>query len=302
MYSILSTVLPIFIVLFSGWFLKNIKLVDEDFIEASNRVIFYFFLPVLLFYKISASSFSEVFNLKNIVLMYIVVAVTIMLSYFTGFLLKLRRPEKATFVMTGFRGNVAYIGLPVCYYAWGDTALALASIYMAFYTPLVNILSVFIMNGRKADGRLLVREILLNPLIISAVLGIIFSFLHLKVPVFIKNSLDIMSGVTMPLSLVAIGATIDFRRLLASRGILVINSIIKLMAMPFLVFAYCVLSRGALLLADKVLLIFMACPTAVVTYIVAAGMDGDENLASGAIIISTVLSFFTFMLWLAILG
>ncbi|SHG39756.1 hypothetical protein SAMN02745221_00116 [Thermosyntropha lipolytica DSM 11003] len=301
MLNILSTVLPVFVVLLAGWILKGIRLIDEDFINTSNKVIFYFFLPVLLFYKISSSHWADVFYLPNIILMYIAVIIVILLSYSVARWQSLKPGEKSTFVMTSFRGNVAYIGLPVCYYAWGDTALALASIYMAFYTPLVNILSVLVMKGQKADSALFVREVFLNPLILSAVLGIMFSFLNIKLPLFIKNSLDIMSGVTMPLSLIAIGATMDFRRLLGNRAVLFLSSMIKLLVMPFLVFGYFMLSRGGLVLADKVLVIFLACPTAVVTYIVAAGMEGDEDLASGAIIISTVLSFFAFIMWFNIL-
>lgn len=296
-----STVLPIFVVLFSGWVLNKTGFIDEKFVATSNKVIFYFFLPVLLFYKISSYDFAEAFNLKNVVLMYVVVGLVVIAGYLASRGLKLNQAEKATFVMTAFRGNVAYIGLPVCYYAWGDPALAMASIYMAFYTPLVNILSVLIMNGKKADGKLFMREILLNPLILSALLGLIFAFWQLRLPVFIKNSLNIMSGVTMPLSLMAIGATMDFRRLLGDRKVLFVNSIIKLLGMPALVWVWLILSREFLALADKVLVIFMACPTAVVTYIVASGMDGDENLAGGAIIISTILSFFTFIIWLSIL-
>lgn len=301
MFSILSIVLPVFIVLISGQVLKKADLVDDHFIEASNKLIFNFFLPVLLFYKIASSHFYDVFNLQNILIMYVTVLVVISLSYVAAYILKLGKKETPTFVMVSFRGNVAYVGLPVCYYAWGDTALAIASIFMAFYTPLVNIISVFIMNGKNADIRIFMREIFLNPLIIAAVLGIIFSFLNLSMPDFISNSLDIISGVTMPLSLIAIGATMNFKRILGNKAVLGVSSVIKLILMPFLVFIYFSFTQGSLALSEEVLIIFMACPTAVAAYIVAAGMDGDENLASSTIIVTTLLSLFTFIMWLNIL-
>lgn len=301
MLSILSIILPVFIVLASGQVLKILNLIDEHFIERSNKLIFYFFLPVLLFNKIASSHFYDVFNLPNILLMYAIVLVVISLSYLTAYVIKLEKKETPTFVMVSFRGNVAYVGLPVCYYAWGDTALAIASIFMAFYTPLVNIISVFIMNGKRADMRIFIKEVFFNPLIISALLGIAFSFLSLNLPVFVGNSLDIISGVTMPLSLIAIGATMDFKRILGNKTVLVLNSIIKLLLMPFLVFIYFIFTQGSLTLSEQVLVIFMACPTAVATYIVAAGMDGDQDLASSTIIVSTILSLFTFIMWLGIL-
>lgn len=48
MIQIIQIVLPVFIVLFLGWFIRQIKLIDADFIKTANRLIFNVCLPVLL--------------------------------------------------------------------------------------------------------------------------------------------------------------------------------------------------------------------------------------------------------------
>ncbi|MBO8158222.1 AEC family transporter [Thermosyntropha sp.] len=301
MLKILSIVLPIFIVLLLGYFLKRMRFLDENFIAVSNRLIFNIFLPLLLFYQIALSNFYDVFNLKSIVLMYVAILLTVFLSYILAGFLKLDLEQTGTFVVDNFRSNVAYVGLPVCYYALGRESLPVAAVLMAFNAPLVNILTVLVLNRNNTDFRLFIKEIILNPLIIAAVLGIIFSVFPINFPVFIKRSFEIVNGVTMPLSLIAIGATISFSGISSSKLVIGLSSMIKLGIMPLFIFLYLSWTQGYFSLADKVLIILMSCPTAVAAYITAAGMNGDEDLASGTIVVNTVLSLFSFIIWLKLL-
>ena len=42
--------------------------------------------------------------------------------------------------------------------------------------------------------------------------------------------------------------------------------------------------------AMRIALVFAACPTAAAAYVMACQMDGDESVASGSIVLSTIFS------------
>jgi predicted permease len=214
MLNIFFLVLPIFLILILGNLLIRFSLITADFISVSNRLVFYLCLPVLLFYQISTSQFNEVFSLRLILIMAAAVSVMFVLSFVLAFLLRYPRAGAGTFAMNNFRANYAYMGLPVCLSAYGDHGLAIGSIYMAFIVPYVNMLSVLslaISGSMKFDLKLFLKNTLLNPIALSCLAGILFSIYSVPLPPFISKTLEIISGVTLPLALFAIGAGTNLR-------------------------------------------------------------------------------------------
>ncbi|MDY6821853.1 MAG: AEC family transporter, partial [Deferribacterota bacterium] len=59
---------PIFIVILIGYILKLSNIIDSDFIISTNKMLFNFFLPLLLFYKIYSTSIAE---LPSFILLFI---------------------------------------------------------------------------------------------------------------------------------------------------------------------------------------------------------------------------------------
>ena len=56
---VLNSLFPIFCLLFFGRMLKRYGLTDSAFLAASDRLIYFFFFPVMLFWKIGATSFGD---------------------------------------------------------------------------------------------------------------------------------------------------------------------------------------------------------------------------------------------------
>ena len=141
---------------------------------------------------------------------------------------------------------------------------------------------------------------LLNPLIIASFAGILWSFLHLPMPVLLDRSLNIASGMALPLALIAIGGSFPWKN---SRGDLVMAGFatgIKLsgcrcMAVGIL-FALGV--RGQDL---GIGVLFAGTPAATATYIMAHQMKGDAELAGSIVMMSTLLSAGTYTIALFIL-
>ena len=176
---------------------------------------------------------------------------------------------------------------------------------MAVITPVVNACSAVIFEtyrGEKTDLRRLLRKILVNPMVLSSLLGIAFSLLRIPIPTLLKTGvLKKLSAMSTPLALIALGATFDFSDLRTYARPLLAVSVCKLAVMPALALSGAALLgiRGADLLAVA---IFSGAPAAVNTYSTAAAMGGNEILAGQIVVLTSTISLLTMFLWFCLLG
>lgn len=305
MLQIIEVVSPIFLVIAIGHILMRTDLFSNQFLKESNRLIFNFFLPVLVFSKLSALDFTEVVTLFLVVVLFASIIIAFILSFLLGRILRLSLPVIATFTSSSFRANFAYLGLPVCYYAFGDHGLAIASVILALVIPLNNILSVLVFNtcttGQFNPGTIL-RETASNPLVIACLTGVLFAWLHIPVPGFIKLTFGIISSMTLPLSLLAIGATVNYGNISGSRLVLSLSSLVKLFIHPLAAYLAFYIAGVQGDLGSKVVVILVASPSAALNYLFAAEMNGDPRLASSIIVVTTTLSMISYIFWLELLG
>lgn len=199
-----------------GWFIKQIKLIDDDFIKTANKLIFNVCLPVLLFYKISAADLRSVFSVSHLVIMTISILIMFAVAFIAASLMGGLKSSSGTFAMNTFRANYAYMGLPVSAYAYGDKGLVIASVLMAFVVPMVNFMSVVALSISMKGGRSFkpfLKNTLLNPLAIACLLGIASSWYSVGFPVFFERSMAIVSGVTLPLALFCVGGSMSRERM-----------------------------------------------------------------------------------------
>jgi len=134
-------VLPIFIVVFFGYFLKRFRYVDDVYVKSNNKLIFNFFLPSLLFYEISKTAINAENYLPIIIVMVASIFTIFIFSFLFGKAIKMPQSSLGTFAMNNFRANYAYMGLPISFYAFGKEGLTIGSILMAVIVPFVNLLS-----------------------------------------------------------------------------------------------------------------------------------------------------------------
>jgi len=305
MTDILTTILPIFVIIFLGWSLRHIDFMQEGFVKPANRLVYFVAIPAMIFREIATAELAEHFRL-------VLVAATLsplLIVSLAGLALvrgiKLPRHRVGTFLQCGFHGNLGYIGLAVAYYFLGDDGLTRASILAGFVMLLQNFLAVVALSKfntepkRKPSVFALLRRILLNPVIVSAMAGMTFSLSGLHLPVILDRSLSILSGMALPLALLVIGTSVSFAQMRQQLRLTTLISILKLVLLPALGLAfYHVLGLDRIDYLPA--LILLASPTATVSYVMASEMAGDADLATAAISVTTLASAATFILWLGV--
>ena len=294
----ITIVLPIFLVIGLGNLLKQFKLVDDTFLNLTNRLVYVVFLPLLLFYKIGTADFSHFFNGPLVLGSSLVIMLGFFLTYFYTGWRNYSPSVRGSFCQGSFRGNLAYIGLAICLNAYGEDGLTKAGILMGFLVPVLNLFAILALllphhGGEKEKAPNLIVQTILNPLIIASFLGIIWSYWNLPIPIIIDHSLKIITGLTLPLALLAIGGGFSFVRLKGDLKHAGLASTVKLILLPLLA-ALLLLPLGVTGTDLGIGILMAGTPAATATYIMAQQMRGDAELAGSIVMLSTLASAFSY--------
>ncbi|WP_420599335.1 AEC family transporter [Neptuniibacter sp.] len=290
-------VAPIFFIVFLGYLLKRIHLIDDAFINTASKLVFMVTLPALVFMSISRTDFHAVFNPHQLSF---VIGGTLL--SFVGLWLSakhwIKKPEDlGVFIQGAFRSNYGIIGLAVSFNLFSDSGLAQASILLALVIPLFNVLSIVALTipaHRSGSSSLssTVLEILKNPLIIAVLLALPFSYFGFQLPELVQKTGRYFANLTLPLALLAIGGSLNLASLRNTSAPATWATIAKLIILPFslTIAAWLYGFRGQDL---TMLMILFGCPTAAASFIMAKAMRGNAELAANIILMTTLGSVLT---------
>ena len=301
--DILTTIIPVFSIILLGWISRKKGFIHADFIGPANSLVFYIAIPAMIFSAISRATLTVHFNIGILVITLTTALAVCILVWIFGHICRLKQGRLGSYVQISFHGNLGYIGLAVAFYYLGEDGFVKASILTGFLMILQNLLSVLSLtfNSHQPDsaryGRTIFRNLAGNPVALSAMAGITCSFLKVPIPLIAQRSLDILSGLALPMALLIIGASISFQEIRHRMKWVLSASVIKLFLMPGLGYvAYRALGFSAAEYLPG--LILLASPTATVSYVMAKEMKGDPDLSVMAISMSTLLSALTYTFWL----
>lgn len=297
---VLTILAPVFLVVTIGFFLRKTGFASYNFFKQTNKLVYWIGLPALLFYK-TAGAPPELGDVLNIVLVIIAgMAGCIVVGYLVSFLMGLSVEARGTFVQGAFRGNLAFVGLPIVLYTIETADVAgdgMAFLVLAPLIPLYNFASVFVLTaGRKKEGstlkshfRTLAFKIVTNPLIIACLAGLAYALIGVDIPLVLYRTCEAIGQMALPLALLGIGATLSFDTVKGKAQESIPAALIKTAGAPLVGF----LASSALQLSTlemRVALLYLACPTAVASYVMAQQLNGDDRLAAGIVVVSTILS------------
>lgn len=298
-----NVVLPLFICIMLGYFLRQIRLYDAMALKQMNKLCFKVFLPVYLFNSVYSTNLTEAFNVKLILF-----AVSGLLIVFFILMLVIPRIEKdnakrGVMAQGIFRSNFALFGLPLATSLCGEDGIGPTSLLLGIVVPIVNILAVVTLEtfrGGKPDVRKMLKGIATNPLIIACLLGAVFNLLNIRLPYAVQKSVTDLGRVATPLSLVVLGGEFVFGRVQGYIKQLSITVAGKLLISPLIM-----VTSGILLgFRDELLvpiLIMFGAPTAVSSFTMAEQMGGDGELAAQVVVFTSGLSILTMFLWIFVL-
>ena len=209
-------------------------------------------------------------------------------------IVKLARLEGSTYLHPLIFGNTGNLGLPLALFAFGEEGLSFAVVIFAVMIVYSFSLGIWMVSGRGAGSK-----VLKEPTVYGALLGALFLYNGWHTPVWLTNTLQLAGQMAIPLMLITLGVAlgrIDVRRFIRPL-VLTVVKVISCTSIAVGVGLYFELSHIAL----AVLILQLATPVAVTSYLLAEKYGADSETVAGLVVVSTAVSVITIPVMLAFL-
>ena len=186
------------------------------------------------------------------------------------------------------------MGLPVCLFAFGEEGLAFALVFFAF-----GAIGTFTVGATIAAGSVSLGRIARSPVFYAVILAVGLEIAHVDLPRWAFNTADLLGGIVIPSQLVALGLALSRLRV-TSLGRSAALAMLRLGVGALVGWAVAeAFSLGPV--ASAVVILQSAMPVAVSSYLFAQMYNREPEEVAGMVLVSTLLSFVTLPLLLALL-
>lgn len=294
---IIRSMIELCILMFLGYFLCKIGMLNNNFVKRMTKLI----LDVTLPAQILASVFDlgERQALSDVILAIIVfVALMFIVLPVLGFLIAkiVRAPKNQTGLYTfmSVYSNCGFMGFPLIDAIFGSTGMFYAAMYNLIFNISVYTLGRQMMaRDLSADAKFSPKE-LLSPGVLVALLALVIYFADLHLPVVITDSVSRLGDMTSPAAMLVIGCTLarmDLKSIFTNLRIYPWTIISRLIMPILLWFPLSFVIKNTLVL--QITYILVAMPVANSASLFATNYGGDTDLAAKTIFITTILSLIT---------
>ncbi len=308
MASVLTSLVPVFLVIVSGWAARVTGFIEEKHWPGIERVTYVIFFPAIIILTLARADLSRVpvFGMGGAMIAAILI-IAIMLVAGRNMLekrLALSGPSFTSVFQGCTRWNT-FVGLAVAGSMFGDRGLALMAVAVAAMIPLLNLLAIGVLvryaSGTPQTPMMVVRTVVTNPFIWSSVTGIILNVTGLPLPGSFVSLLGILGDAALAAGLLVVGAGLDMRRLATPRAGHWLSIALKMFLLPVIAVT---IARLAGVAGNDLVIVAIATtvPTASGGYILAKQMGGDAPLMAEIITIQTLLAMVTMPVMITLLA
>ena len=302
-----NVIAPVFFLMVLGYLLVNYtSLADRKLTKQAIAIVFKLFLPCMLFYNVYQSDIGAEIHSRIKLCIWAAGGLLILFVLLCLIVPKVVKQENQQGVVIQgiFRSNYVIFGVAVVQNMYGVKSTTTAAILSAILVPMYNFLAVVALSifgeKRETDWKKIILDIVKNPLIISSVLGIIFSLLGIRLPTAVDTTVQDLAKLSTPIAFMILGGDLDFSKVRGNLKVASVVLTIKLVILPLIMIPMIVMMgyRDADLLSG---LLAYQTPVAVSSYIMAQQAGADGQLAGQLVVFSSVLSIFTLFVTILIL-
>jgi len=291
-HLILTQVLTLFLLMGVGLAARRVGCITEAVSKGLSEFLMSFCMPMLVL-----SSFLRPFSagmLANAGRMLLYGLIINLMLVGLGRLLFLKAsPEKrpALAFITAF-SNSGFMGIPLLAALFPIGGVFYGAVFGIAFTVCMFTLGVMLFN--PGGSRPSLGQVLLNPVILSTFAGILCFLFSVRLPVPVTSCLNLVGGMTSPLSMLIIGAMlgeVKLRDIWGGPAEYAVSAA-RLLLAPLLTLVVCRLLHVDPILA-RILVILEALPAATIVAVFAEKYDGDRAFVSRCTFLTTALSILT---------
>lgn len=299
----LSVVLPLFVVMSIGYLSRKVKLIDDSGVGVVNRLVFWVFLPAILFVSVYETDLKEVFNIPLILFSVLGTTVVFVGSFILVPKLEKKRDRCGVVIQGLIRGNEVYFGFPIVVSLIGAQYLGLMSIVVAFAVIFYNGYSIFALEyfkGDTVDKKEIFKNLITNPFILATFFAVAMNLVGIVIPDVLMTGIRSLASVATPLALFLLGASFNFTSTKGYLKEVIWTTIFRLIIIPGIVIALSIL-MGFSSAEVVILFVTFGVPTAVASYSMARQLNADYELASQIVVYTSSFAILTVFIWTIVL-
>ncbi|ANP36960.1 transporter [Phaeobacter gallaeciensis] len=209
-------------------------------------------------------------------------------------LVRVMQLERRSYLAPFIFGNTGNLGIPLSLFAFGEAGLGYAVAMLAVSAVLSFTFGIYLVAGEGGGGKAL-RE----PMVWATLLGALFLWQGWQTPQFLTNALDLIGQMAIPLMLITLGVAVA-RLTPGKTGLAVLLSLIKVTLSAAIGWGLG-LAFGLDYTAFGVLVLQLATPVAVTSYLLAEKFEADAQAVAGMVVVSTLMSVAALPLLLSLL-
>lgn len=304
MLAILTSLVPVFLVIGLGFVLKRRGFPGEEIWAPLDQLNYFVLFPALLLNTLATADLSsfDVWPMAAALatgqLTIIVILVTI--QYFR----KMNGPEFSSVFQGAVRWNT-FVALAAIASLYGKPGVTMAAVAVAVLVPIANTSCVIALT-RYAQGMpihplVIGKQLAKNPLLIACVVGIFLNATGIGLTPSLATTAQIIGAASLTLGLLSVGAGLRIGHMIEEKNAVLYTSTLKLLLMPLLMMGACMLF-GVEGLPRLVVLICASVPGATSSYVLARQLGGHVEMMASIITGGTILAVITMPLMLWIYG
>ncbi|VEF49354.1 auxin efflux carrier [Bacillus freudenreichii] len=288
--------LTLYCIAILGWTARKRNILCKKSIGVLTQLLLYITLPALILHSLNIElSMGLLKDFIRLITMsaYICILSAMLAAYFNK---KARLPahQKSVYESLMIFGNQGFIGYAVSFILLGETGIIYLTVFNICYLVFIWAYGIHLFTRKKDAVNW--RAVLVNPGILSTVIGLVLLFLPFTWPSFLAGTLESVGKMTVPLSMILVGAlvaNVKLKVLLTSlkNKYLWASSMLRIFFFPLLLLPF-----AALPIPFPVMMtafIVSGMPSAPTICIYAQKYGGDSLFASLGVLITTALCILT---------
>ena len=283
-----TQILILFTIMFIGVIARKKNIINEHAKDALSTIIVNIGMPCLV---LSSTNFQSSSDIRpNIINIFVITAIyyvaVIIISFLIVKVLKIKVPRSNVFISLLVFANVGFIGYPVARAFFQEVGIFYAAIANLLYHIVMWTFGILLFDSKEK----IKFSKIFNVGAVSCAATIILFLSGLKLPYIIQNALQLTGNMSVPLSMILIGAMIaevKIVNMFSDKDILIMT-FIKNFLLPIIT-AVILKFLGFNAIVISICTLMAAMPSGALNAIFAREYDAEPVFASIGVFVSTLL-------------
>ncbi len=294
---VLLQMIKLFLIMCIGYVMYRVGMIDNHTKAQLTKMLLYVTMPALIINSFIENTGSDKKNmLGELFVIALVMYVALpFIAVLLNILLQIPKTLRGIYMFMTVYSNIGFMGFPVADALYGSEGVFYAAIFNCIFNISVFTMGVVMINYGKdepgAGTSFLSIKKLMNPGILCSVIAVVIFIAEIPVPKVVMDVLSSVGGLTSPLAMIIVGASLAMMNLKEMLGGIraYVYTFIRQFALPLL--SWPVIDK---FVEDDVVaaitLIMAAMPVGNMAVLFATEYDCDEKEAAKVIFITTLVA------------